>query len=363
MEGNERLAYERLAARLDAIPNGFPRTANGVELKILRKLFSPEEATLAASMRLNPEVAAEIGARAGMEAATALATLRSMASRGLILARQKGGELRFGLMPWVVGIYEAQLPRMDRELAELVEVYFHEGALTPGGSAQPPVHRVIPVQEAVPLGIEVAPYEQASAILAQAKSFGVRECICRVQRQLVGKGCHHEIENCLCFHHTEGAFVHAEDEGIRPINREEALTLLRAASEAGLVHTVNNVQDRHSYICNCCTCSCGLLRGVREYGILQGVARSAFRCRVDQALCTGCGLCVERCPFAALSLVGGLCVVDALHCMGCGQCTLVCPAAALSLEVLVDAAPPPRDRTEWMVRRAQERGISLRDVM
>ena len=36
--------YERLARKLDGLPNGFPRTEIGVELKLLRKIFHPEEA-------------------------------------------------------------------------------------------------------------------------------------------------------------------------------------------------------------------------------------------------------------------------------------------------------------------------------
>jgi electron transport complex protein RnfB len=39
--------YRRLAERLDAIPNGFPATESGVELKLLAKIFAPEEAALA----------------------------------------------------------------------------------------------------------------------------------------------------------------------------------------------------------------------------------------------------------------------------------------------------------------------------
>ncbi|MCX5977184.1 MAG: hypothetical protein NTV33_10265 [Coprothermobacterota bacterium] len=44
MDENE---YERLAGALDRLPNGFPRTSIGVEIAILRKIFSTEEAWLA----------------------------------------------------------------------------------------------------------------------------------------------------------------------------------------------------------------------------------------------------------------------------------------------------------------------------
>ncbi|KPL17221.1 MAG: hypothetical protein AMS23_09630 [Bacteroides sp. SM1_62] len=45
---------QKLAKRLDQIPNGFPKTGSGVELRLLAKLFTPEEAALA--LNLNPDL-------------------------------------------------------------------------------------------------------------------------------------------------------------------------------------------------------------------------------------------------------------------------------------------------------------------
>ena len=61
--------YCKLAQRLDAIPNGFPTTQSGVELRLLAKIFTPEEAALASVMRLIREpvsgIAAGIPLRSG----------------------------------------------------------------------------------------------------------------------------------------------------------------------------------------------------------------------------------------------------------------------------------------------------------
>jgi electron transport complex protein RnfB len=38
--------YQKLARHLDNLPGGFPATQNGIELRILRRLFSPEEAEI-----------------------------------------------------------------------------------------------------------------------------------------------------------------------------------------------------------------------------------------------------------------------------------------------------------------------------
>jgi hypothetical protein len=53
--------YERLAAALDGLANGFPRTESNVELRILRHVFTPDEAAVAASLTGRPAVAAEVG--------------------------------------------------------------------------------------------------------------------------------------------------------------------------------------------------------------------------------------------------------------------------------------------------------------
>jgi Na+-translocating ferredoxin:NAD+ oxidoreductase subunit B len=115
--------YHRLAERLNATPNGFPKTASGVELRLLAKVFTPEEASLAAVMHLQHEPASEIAARTGAEPHRAYKVLKGMARKGLVRIKKGKSELGFGLMPFVVGFYEEQLPRLDVELAQLVEQY------------------------------------------------------------------------------------------------------------------------------------------------------------------------------------------------------------------------------------------------
>lgn len=349
--------YRRLAQTLDALPQGFPATSSGVELRLLAKIFAPEEALLASVMRLNREPASAIAARAGVDADTAYRTLKTMARKGQIRAGRKEGQMVFGLMPFAVGFYEEQLPRMDRELAELFEQYYHQaqGAIT---RYAPPMHRVIPVEEAIPTGVEIYPYEQATELLENAKAWGVRACICRVQQKLVGKGCDRPIETCLVFAPVEGAFDH--DEVTRAISKEEALRILRQAEEAGLVHSPGNYRDGHYYICNCCTCCCAVLRSVAEFSVPTAIARADFVNRVDESLCVGCGDCLERCQFGALAVRDSRCIVDEGRCVGCGLCAIACPTGALHLERRPpgEIPPPPADYREWMMQRAQMRGLT-----
>jgi len=349
--------YRRLAQTLDAIPNGFPATESGVELRLLAKIFTPEEAHLASVMGLHREPADVIAARAGVEVRTARRTLKTMVRKGQIRFGRKDRQLVFGLLPFVVGIYEEQVARMDEELAALFEAYFQEAQ---GGVSQyggPSIHRVIPVEEAVPAGVEIYAYERASELLEKAKAWGVRDCICRVQQRLVGKGCDHPIENCLVFAPVEGVFDHSET--TRPISKEEALRILREAEDAGLVHSPGNYRDGNHYICNCCTCCCGVLRSVSEFSIPTAIAKSDFVAVVEADLCAGCGDCLERCQFGALDLPVDVCLVDVGRCVGCGLCVTVCPTEALRLERRPEGEipPPPADFHDWLAQRAEARGL------
>ncbi|MDH7490613.1 MAG: 4Fe-4S ferredoxin, partial [Anaerolineae bacterium] len=115
--------YERLADALNHLPNGFPRTATGVELRILQKIFSPEEAALASQLRGEMEPLDSIAERLGMAEDQALAALKAMARRGLVWGDKHEGKRRYRLAPFVVGIYESHLEQMDHEFAHLFEEY------------------------------------------------------------------------------------------------------------------------------------------------------------------------------------------------------------------------------------------------
>jgi NAD-dependent dihydropyrimidine dehydrogenase PreA subunit len=347
--------YRKLAEQLDTFPQGFTPTTNGAELRLLAKIFTPEEAQLAAVMHLNREPLGDIAERAGVDVKTARTILKAMVRKGIAIVGRKDRTLAFGLLPFVVGFYEEQLPRMDRELAQLFEDYVQAiRGLTPHS---PPIHRVIPVEEAIPSDIDIFPYEHATAMVESAKAWGVRDCICRVQRKLIGQPCDHPVENCLVFAPVEGVF--AQSEIAREITKEDALRILAEAQEAGLVHSPGNYKDGNYYICNCCTCSCGIMRSVAEFGTPTAIASSHFVAVVDEELCIGCGDCLARCQFEAL-IVDELCTVDSFRCVGCGLCVTVCPTEALSLERRAEGsvAPIPLTHEEWLAQRAEARGLA-----
>ena len=349
--------YEMLANELDKIPNGFPRTKSGVELKLLAKLFYPEDAALAATLSMEPKSLIEIAEENGIEEREAKSRLIGMVKKGLIdIKREEGRGFVFHLIPFVVGFYERQNAKIDKEFAELFELYYHE-AFHGTMLSQPSVHRIIPIEKAIPVDIDVMPYEKASTYLDQAQSWGVLDCICRVQKNLIGQGCNHTVKNCLVFSPKPGAFQKSEE--IESLSREQALEILAEADREGLVHSVNNAQSEVYYICNCCTCSCGVLRGMVEYGSENSIARSDFYAVVDEDLCTGCEACIERCAFNAMTMVDGICEVDRIACYGCGLCISACETDALSLlqKSPEELTPPPADDDAWRKVRASSRGI------
>ena len=176
---------------MDSLPNGFPPTEDGSELKLLAKLFTPEEAELASKLLIKLETAEEIAKRLELDYNTTRSLLKGMATRGLIRGRRADGGLGYGLLPFVVGIYENQTgDLLDAELAAFIRRLLSARFLKTL-AVQPAVHRVIPVGESIKMDMQVAPFESAVGIIENAKSWAVLDCICRKQTALVGKGCQH----------------------------------------------------------------------------------------------------------------------------------------------------------------------------
>lgn len=344
--------FVRLAAALDALPNGFPRTPGGKELRILQKIFSPDEASLISHLTGVMELPADIAARAGLASEEVAARLKALAKRGMVWLDmdREARSWRFRLAPFVVGIYEASLEIMDHELGHLVEDYMAEGGAEGIMKPGPALHRVVPARRA--LSTEwVLPYEDVVQILDRASVFSIRDCICRTQQEQVGRRCDFPLHNCLTFSYSTRPPKPGD------ISMAEALALLDQSEELGLVHTVNNVVDGLYYVCNCCGCCCAILRGVNEWGIADSVAKASYLAQIDTELCTGCGVCVGRCQVHAITEADGISVVDQERCIGCGLCVSGCTAEAASLRKRPDweAIHPPETFAEWEHQRQTNR--------
>jgi Pyruvate/2-oxoacid:ferredoxin oxidoreductase delta subunit len=360
--------HRRLARKLDALPHGFPSAPNGVELRILRKIFEPQDAELALRLRPIPESAAAISRRVRRPPEEVRRQLESMADRGQIGASRSGDAARFSLLPFVVGIYELQIERLDKELADLFEEYAPTLMRTLGGS-KPALARVVPVNARIEARPRILPKDDLRELLSRARSFRVAPCICRKERALEGHPCSHTLETCLAFSRQEDAYERYPPGG-RVLSREEAFRVLEAAEDEGLVHCTYNVQQEPFFVCNCCSCCCGFLRGVKEFGAPHLLAHSDFVAAIDAEACSVCGACSEgRCPMDAIASDGMRLRVDPKRCIGCGVCATACPSDAVRLSERPpeDRNVPPETILDWAVARTTSRsplrGLALRGVV
>ena len=120
----ERELYEKLANHLDDLPGGFPRTESGVEIRILRRLFTPEDAELALHLTLIPEEPRVVARRAKIPVDEATRQLEEMNNKGLIIGVQrKGKPSLYMALQFVMGFWESQVNKLNRELVEDFEEY------------------------------------------------------------------------------------------------------------------------------------------------------------------------------------------------------------------------------------------------
>jgi electron transport complex protein RnfB len=345
--------YEELAKALDRLPNGFPRTPSNVEIAILKRIFSSEEASLASQLSSKMETIDEIALRTKLPVDEVKTRLIEMTKRGLLWYDKQNGKPQFRLAPFVVGIYEAQVENMDHEFAHLVEDYMTNGGAQGIMKPQPALHRVVPARKAVK-SQWVLPYDHVRSILLNAKAFRVGDCICRVQQDHLGRRCNFPLRTCLSFSSVESPA------NPNSVSQGEALAFLDKMEEIGLVHTVSNVIKGVGYVCNCCGCCCGILRGINDWGIENSVACANYQAVIDPNECLGCGICRERCQVHAISERDGISVVNLERCIGCGLCVTGCPNGVAKLKrkprrLIVD---PPLNFSAWEIERLRNRGLS-----
>ena len=344
-------AYEKLANALQALPNGFPRTGTGSDIRVLRCIYTPDEAELACELSGTWEQAEEIAKRLNLLYKEALAGLFHLVRQEKAWMDKREGKYVFRLAPFIVGSYEASGDRMNEELAQLVEEYLNDGGVYGIMQPQPALHRVVPAADAIDLEW-ILPYDNVLQILESAQAFGVQDCICRKQQLALGMGCDAKVHNCLTFSKVK--------RNPRPgdITKEEAIRILFEAEKEGLVHSVSNVIDNLSYICNCCGCCCGILRGITKWGIGNSMARANYEAIVKEQDCIGCEVCLSRCQVSAITIENGKAHVNRDRCLGCGLCVSTCPPCAISLSMRPkeEQSVPPKDFGQWERQRMENRG-------
>jgi Na+-translocating ferredoxin:NAD+ oxidoreductase subunit B len=349
----ERDLYEKLAEHLDSLPAGFPKTESGVEKRILRRLFTPEDAELALYLTLIPEEPRVIAHRTGMAVEKTRRRLEEMEKKGLILGiRREGEPLRYMAQQFVVGFWEAQVNNLSRELVEDFEEYLPT-LFNPESWRKTPQLRTIPINKSVSIRNEIIAYERAEELVRTKESFAVSNCICRQEQHIMSNGCNKPLESCLTLGIAAEAVVRA-GRG-RAITREEALDVLRRAEKAGLVLQPANAKDA-LFICTCCGCCCGVLRSIKRDPKPADLVSSPFLASLTTDKCKGCGACVKRCQMDAVHMSADKAVLNIDRCIGCGLCVSTCPTGSLSLVRKTKQRYVPKDIIETTLKVAKSRG-------
>lgn len=320
--------YEQLAQVLNELPGGYPRSESGVELRILRRLFTPEEAHLACHLTLLAESPRVIAHRAGVPEEDAARLLAEMDRKRLIYNFEPADKPpKYLAQQFLIGLWESQVDRLDRELVEDFEEYlpiYNADDLW----SQVPQLRTIPVRASIPAQTHILPYEHVGEILNTHTRFGVANCICRQEMHLIDQGCNRPVETCLVTDGTVDYFVRV-GRG-REITREEAQALVEQADRTGLVLQAGNDQGSGA-MCMCCGCCCGVLRTLKRFPDPANHCSSPFTAQLDVEKCMGCELCVSRCPMDALTMQDFHAAHQPERCIGCGLCVSTCPEGALTL--------------------------------
>ena len=320
--------YRRLAEHLDDLPGGFPPTDSGVEIRILKRLFTVEEADMALHLTLLPETPASIARRAKREVEAVAPLLDTMSHKGLIFRFRREEDVRYAANQFVIGIWEFHVNDLDLDLIRDMNEYLPTLVQPEVWSAAPQL-RTIPVGREIPVDHEILLHEQAESIVRNVEKIAVAPCICRREHEMAGQGCPAPMETCLVF--DTAADYYLENGLARPISHEEALGILGEAARSGLVLQPGNARKPLN-ICCCCGCCCQVLKAFKRHPQPASIAWSPYRAVNDADWCIECGNCVSRCQMDALAFADGGVAVDRDRCIGCGLCTVGCPTGAMTLE-------------------------------
>jgi NAD-dependent dihydropyrimidine dehydrogenase PreA subunit len=350
---NDAEVYDKLADHLDRLPEGYPRTSTGLEIRILRRLFTPEEAALAQLLTLNPEPPTAVAVRNGLDQNDTGRRLEDMARKGLIFRIRKGPDVLYMAAPFIIGIWEFHVNDLNPDLIKDVREYMPH-FFSQSTQVRNPQLRTIPIRRALPSEQAIMAYEEARRIVAEQKKVVVAPCICRREHRMMGKGCEKPLETCLVF--GPGAHYYEENGLGRLIEQSEALEILDQAEKAGLVLQPSNTQ-KVSNICTCCGCCCQILINLKKLPEPAKHAASNYFATIDPELCVGCGTCLDRCQMEAVEMDGDSATVLRKRCIGCGLCVTTCPEEAIRLQEKPEAekSSPPQSRMERFERITQER--------
>ncbi len=159
-------------------------------------------------------------------------------------------------------------------------------------------------------------HDSAIELIQREKDLCVIDCICRK----IGKNCDFPLKTCILV--GSGARVR---NGVNPglkVTVEEATHILKSCFDQNLIHNAIYTLGQLVEVCNCCSCCCVPILGVRQ-GIKSLQPSNYLATRTCD--CKMCGICETICPFGAINKGK----INAEKCYGCGLCAYKCPEGSI----------------------------------
>lgn len=364
-------SYRKLQKHLNQLPIGYPATESGVELRLLKYVFTPEEADIAVNMRFIPEPIEKIYRRVKKKVKS-IEELKQILNNiyekgGLRIKRKTEGSNVKNLYQnafLAVGMFEYQVKRLSKDYYEDFEQYMEEGFRDEFASTKINQLRTIPVEKSITPEHNIATYDQLKQLIENASRISIMECVCRKGKDLIGKPCNRTDLRELCFVLNDSVEHVLELEWGREISKEEAREIFKKIQDEGLIIQPGNARDPN-YICCCCGCCCDLITNIKKLEKPWELFYTNYYALVDPDLCIGCEICVNRCQMEAIKMNNNLADVNKYKCIGCGNCITSCSEDALKLIKKEDQKIPPKNTTELYLKimdkkaelRRKEKGI------
>jgi Na+-translocating ferredoxin:NAD+ oxidoreductase subunit B len=356
--------YRKLQQKLDQLPIAFPATESGVEIRILKHLFTPEQAQIALSMSFIPEPATVIHKRLKKkypvldELETVLDRMAVQGSIARSITRE--GVKIFSITMLAIGMFEFQVEHLTKAFYEDFKQYidekFRDALLNPKFTQLRPV----PTAGSITPDLNIMPYDDIRGVLTRHRGpFLVVDCICKEGEDLLGHPCKVTQDRQICLLFGTAARNYQAHGWGREITRQEVFAILDKGEQDGLVVQPSNSQYPFC-VCLCCGCCCEVLSNAKLMDNPARLFYSNYYAATNDDLCSGCGLCVDRCQMDAIAMEDDKSRVDPGRCIGCGLCATVCATKAIHLQKKDPVAVPQKDTTQFYLTLMRARAGNAR---